>query len=138
MCCYLLSVFERAAVLQIGGNSGRPKSMATGEDTRAGVADLPVRFAAGRLSQLRQSPWCGNKLIQHHGHFARSWCNRHAARRTAVETVMSLGLPQNLQRLLSTNLIENLFSRAVGCRAMPSSLPPCAQLAPLSTAPTET
>jgi hypothetical protein len=50
MCCYLLSVFERAAVLQIGGNSGRPKSMATGEDTRTGVAGLPVRFAAGKLS----------------------------------------------------------------------------------------
>jgi hypothetical protein len=43
------------------------------EDTRAEeTAGLPVRFTAGRLSQLRQSPWHGNKLIQRHGHFARS------------------------------------------------------------------
>jgi hypothetical protein len=83
---------------------------------------------------------------------------------------MSLRLPHNLQRLLlSTNLIENLFSRAravshrvkrwnggatvlrwtvagilegkckfrrgTGYTAMPSSLSPCARLAPLSSAP---
>ena len=36
MRCYLLGVFERATVLQVGCNAGRPKSMTAGRVGEAG------------------------------------------------------------------------------------------------------
>ncbi len=38
----LLGVLERAAVLQIGGNPGRPKSMATGGVGQGGALGPPL------------------------------------------------------------------------------------------------
>jgi hypothetical protein len=63
-----------------------------------------MREAAGARRVIQNlARWLANPLVP----------RPPRARRTAGETVMSLRLPHNLQHLLlSTNLIENLFSRA--------------------------